>query len=325
MVRLHGRLIRERILWLVRAGLVVFWLVITLRRAQIADDVAVYFTGLLDTPMGAGDFEINLGHLVGAAVVLAVAIYLSRFTRFVLEEDVLPRTNLPRGVPYTVSVLAGYGIIVLGSFAAVAAAGIDMSRFALVLSALSVGIGIGLQDVVNNFVSGLILLFERPLKVGDTVEVADVRGEIRHIGLRSSTVRTWDGSEVVIPNSRFIADQFTNWTLSDRIRRIQIDIGVAYGTDPVRVIEILIAVAGAHEHVMEKPGPSAIMVGFGESSLDFSLRVWTEEIDHWTRVRSEVVITINEKLAEAGIEIPFPQRDVHILEHAAPVKADEGA
>jgi len=226
-------------------------------------------------------------------------------------------------VPYTVSVLAGYGIILLGSFASVAAAGIDMSRFALVLSALSVGIGIGLQDVVNNFVSGLILLFERPLKVGDTVEVAEVRGEIRHIGLRSSTVRTWDGSEVVIPNSRFIADQFTNWTLSDHIRRIEIAVGVAYGSDPVRVIEILTSVAESEPRVMTDPAPRVIMIGFGDSSLDFSVRIWTSDIDNWTQLRSDVIIEIGARLAAEGIVIPFPQRDLHIVSGALGPDAGE--
>ena len=314
MVRRHGALLRQRLVWLARVALVSFWVVLTLRRLQLFEPLMDSIRWLLAMSFGAGDFELTLGDLVGAVLVFVTSIYLARLTRFVLEEDVLPRTRLPRGVPYTVSVLAGYGIIVLGAFASVAAAGIDMSRFALVLSALSVGIGIGLQDVVNNFVSGLILLFERPLKVGDTVEVADVRGEIRHIGLRSSTVRTWDGSEVVIPNARFIADQFTNWTLSDRVRRVEMSIGVAYGTDPVRVIEILTGVAEADDRVLRDPAPRAIMTGFGESSLDFSFRIWTADIDNWTLLRSDVVIEVNRRLAAAGIVIPFPQRHLHIAE-----------
>ena len=314
MVRRRGGLIRQRSIWLVRWGLALVWFWLTLRRFEVAGPLAEDVEWLLNHPIGVGDFEVTLGHLFGAVIVVVISIYLSRFIRFVLEEDVMPRTNLPRGVPYTISVLAGYGILLLGSFAAVAAAGIDMSRFALILSALSVGIGIGLQDVVNNFVSGLILLFERPLNVGDTVEVADVRGEIRHIGLRSSTVRTWDGSEVVIPNSRFIADQFTNWTLSDRTRRIEIAVGVAYGTDPVKVIQILAGIAGESEEVLEAPRPYAIMIGFGESSLDFSLRAWTDDIDNWTSIRSRLLIEIDSKLAAEGIEIPFPQRDLHMIE-----------
>jgi len=323
MVRFHDSLIRERLLWIFRVGLIAFWFVVILRRLQITDFVRGYASWILDTSIGAGDFELTLGDLVGAVLVFFVTVYLARFTRFVLEEDVLPRANLPRGVPYTVSVLAGYGIILLGSFASVAAAGIDMSRFALVLSALSVGIGIGLQDVVNNFVSGLILLFERPLKVGDTVEVAEVRGEIRHIGLRSSTVRTWDGSEVVIPNSRFIADQFTNWTLSDHIRRIEIAVGVAYGSDPVRVIEILTSVAESEPRVMTDPAPRVIMIGFGDSSLDFSVRIWTSDIDNWTQLRSDVIIEIGARLAAEGIVIPFPQRDLHIVSGALGPDAGE--
>jgi len=312
MVRRRGRVIRDGGIRFLRIGLVLFWFWISLRRFQVSDLALEYTTAILDAPIGAGDFSLTLGHLFGAILVIVVSVYLARVVRFVLDEDVMPRTNLPRGVPYTISVLAGYGIILLGSLAAVAAAGIDMSRFALVLSALSVGIGIGLQGVVNNFVSGLILLFERPLKVGDTVEVADVRGEVRLIGLRSTTVRTWDGSEVVIPNARFISEEFTNWTLSDRIRRIQIPIGVAYGSPPERVMEILKGIAESNERVMEHPEPRAMMLGFGESSLDFELRAWTEYIDDWTGVRSELAIAIDAELAAAGIQIPFPQRDLHV-------------
>jgi small-conductance mechanosensitive channel len=187
-----------------------------------------------------------------------------------------------------------------------------MSRIAFVIGALGVGIGIGLQDVVNNFVSGFILLFERPLQVGDTVEVGEILGDVRRIGLRSSTVRTWDGAEVVIPNSRFISQEFTNWTLSDRQRRIDIPVGVAYGSDPERVIEILLEVARAHPDILEEPEPTAIFETFGNSSLDFQLRGWTTRFDRWRLSRSELAVGINRALAEAGITIPFPQRDLHL-------------
>ncbi|MBW2273627.1 MAG: mechanosensitive ion channel, partial [Deltaproteobacteria bacterium] len=229
-----------------------------------------------------------------------------------LEEDILPRASLPRGVPYAVSTAVRYVILIIGFLLAVAAAGLDLSRFALMAGALGVGIGIGLQDVVNNLVSGLILLFERPIQTGDTVEVGGVMGEVRRIGIRSSTVRTWDGAEVVIPNARFISDQFVNWTLSDRQRRMTIKLGVKYGTDPDRVLEILLERASAHPDVLDTPEPVALFNGFGDSSLDFEVRAWTLRADAWRQVQSDITIFIDAALKEAGIEIPFPQRDLHL-------------
>jgi small-conductance mechanosensitive channel len=241
-----------------------------------------------------------------------ISILVARLLRFTLDEDILPRTQLPRGVPRTISLLAGYGIVTLGFVAAVAVAGIDMGRFALMVSALGVGIGIGLQDVVNNFVSGLILLFERPIQAGDQVEVGECAGEVRRIGLRSTTVRTWDGAEVVIPNSRFVSSEFTNWTLSDPQRRMHILVGVEYGTDPERVLSILRDVATGHPDVMDDPSPVALFTGFGDSSLDFMLRAWTE-VTAWRGIMSELTVSIHTALAEAGINVPFPQRDLHLV------------
>jgi small-conductance mechanosensitive channel len=175
-----------------------------------------------------------------------------------------------------------------------------------------VGIGIGLQDVVNNFVSGLILLFERPIQLGDTVEVGTLRGDVKRIGMRSSTVRTFDGAEVIVPNSQFVSAQFVNWTLSDRQRRISLPVGVAYGTDPTRVIGILTEVARANDDILNHPEVQALFCGFGESSLDFELRVWTDRFDNWRQVQSDLSVAINAALREAEIEIPFPQRDLHI-------------
>ncbi len=314
MVRRHETAIRERLTDVATKFLWLLWGWLILARFRIADIFASYGHKIIDYPIGIGGFGLSLGDILSAGLVLWVSVYLSRLIRFVLDEDVLPRANLPRGVPYATSVLTGYIVIVLGALSSAAAAGIDMSRFALIISALGVGIGIGLQDVVNNFVSGMILLFERPLQVGDTVDVEGTLGTVKRIGLRSSTLQTFDGAERVVPNSRFISQEFTNWTLSDNSRRIEIAIGVAYGTDPVKVLQILQKIAQEHEGILKAPPPTAIMTGYGESSLDFSLRAWTTRNDQWVIIRSELLITIGNALREAEIEIPFPQRDLHIVE-----------
>jgi potassium efflux system protein len=314
MVRRHETAIRERLTDVATKLLWLLWGWLILARFRIADISADYAYKVIDYPIGVGGFGLSLGDIFSAGLVLWVSIYLSKLVRFILDEDVLPRANLPRGVPYATSVLTGYIIIVFGALSSAAAAGIDMSRFALIISALGVGIGIGLQDVVNNFVSGMILLFERPLQVGDTVDVEGTLGTVKRIGLRSSTLQTFDGAERVVPNSRFISQEFTNWTLSDNSRRIEIAIGVAYGTDPVKVLQVLQEIAENHEGILSTPRPTAIMTGYGDSSLDFSLRAWTTRNDQWVVIRSELLIAIGNALTEAGIEIPFPQRDLHIVE-----------
>jgi potassium efflux system protein len=241
-----------------------------------------------------------------------LAVVISRVLRVVLEDDVLPRFTLQRGVSSTISMMLRFGMITFGVLFAAAVAGLDLSQFAFIAGALGVGIGFGLQNVVNNFVSGLILIFERPIRVGDTVETSTLLGEVRNIGIRSSRVRTFDGAEIIVPNASLIAGEVTNWTLSDRNRRIELLVGVAYGTDLRQTGRTLVEAASKHSHVLAHPKPVALFKGFGESSLDFSLRYWTADYDRWLLVSSEVAMAVNDALNEAGIQIPFPQRDLHL-------------
>jgi small-conductance mechanosensitive channel len=209
----------------------------------------------------------------------------------------------------------------VGFLFAVNLAGFDLDRFTLLVGAFGVGIGFGLQNVVNNFISGLILLFERPVQVSDRVQVGAMLGFIEHIGIRASVIRTFEGAEVIVPNGQLISDVVTNWTLSDRMRRIDIDVGVAYGTDPQRVLGILREVAVAHPDVLADPAPYVLFMAFGESSLDFSLRAWTSDYEEFLRVGSELRVQIWHALKEAGIEIPFPQRDLHLRSGGLPAPA----
>ena len=179
-----------------------------------------------------GAVTISLGNLLAFGVTVWASFLLARFLRFLLDEEVYPRARLQRGMPYAISTLTRYVVLFLGFLLAIAATGIDLDRIALLAGALGVGIGFGLQNVVNNFVSGLILLFERPVQLGDTVQLGDLWGEVRRIGIRSSLVRTFDGAEVIVPNGDLISQQVTNWTLSDRNRRVEVKVGVAYGSSP---------------------------------------------------------------------------------------------
>ena len=183
--------------------------------------------------------HISLGAILAFFLTIWLAALLSRFIRFLLEEDIYDRFHFNRGSSYAISTLLHYVVLFLGFIVAIAALGVDMTKFTVLAGALGVGIGFGLQNIVNNFVSGLILLFERPVNVGDVVQVQSEIGVIRRIGIRASIIRLFDSSELIVPNSQLISDKVTNWTLSNRQRRIELRVGVAYGSDPKRVIELL--------------------------------------------------------------------------------------
>ncbi len=266
---------------------------------------------VLSASLTAGQITLSAGAVLLFALVLYLAVQVSRLTRFVLDKELFSRIELPQGAPAALSSLTHYAVVLLGFLIAVAAVGLDLTHFALVIGALGVGVGFGLQTVVNNFVSGLILLFERPIRIGDKVQIGGMGGTVIAIGIRASTVRTWEGAEVVVPNGSLLESELVNWTLSDSTRRIEVKVGVAYGSDPERVLALLLGVAAAHPKVLAEPAPAALFIGFGDSSLDFSLRAWCQFSD-MLEVGSDLHVAVNRALAEARIEIPFPQRDVHV-------------
>lgn len=262
-----------------------------------------------------GAVDITPGSILIFVFVIGLSIILTRIIRHILEKDVFERITLAKGVPSTIILLVKIVLISGGFFLASAAAGMKLTNLSIVLGAFSVGFGFGLQNIFNNMVSGLILAFERPIKVGDTVQVGDLLGDEKSIGLRSSTVRSLDGAEVIVPNGNLISDIMINWTLSDAFRRMDIRVGVKYGTDPEAVIAIMEGVAKAHKMIRKIPPPEAYFVGFGDSSLDFRLLAWSL-MENRLEAESDMNVGINKKLAEAGIEIPFPQRDLHVRSDA---------
>jgi small-conductance mechanosensitive channel len=189
---------------------------------------------------------------------------------------------------------------------------VELDKFTVLTGALGVGLGFGLQNIVNNFISGLILLFERPIHVGDTVEVNGLVGKLRRIGARSSTVLTFQGAEVIVPNSNLISNQVINWTLSSPWRRVDVPVNVAYGSDPAKVLKLLVEVANSHPGVLRERPPTAFFLGFGDSALNFELRFWSATQETWFELRSDVTMAVAKALDEAGIDVPFPQRDLHV-------------
>ncbi len=310
-VQAHGELIAFRCSAFIRFAAILFWVVFSLYVVGVAGDISAAGADFLQLRWKVGAAEISIQDVAAFIAVILGSFVFSRLIRFVLSEEILPRIRLPRGVPGAVDVLARYGILLLGFFIALAAAGVDLSKVTLLVSAVGVGIGFGLQSVVNNFVSGLILVFEHPLQVGDSIEVGTIFGEVRKIGFRASVIRTPDGADVVIPNGELVGTKFINWSLSDRLRRISITVGVAYGTDAGRVIDILVGIARNHRHVLVNPAPLAVFDRFGDSALNFTLLCWAF-LDNFFLTRSELTIAIDTAFKEAGIEIPFPQQDVHV-------------
>jgi small-conductance mechanosensitive channel len=311
MVRNRTAFLAQRIKKLVNVTAVLFWVLTVLLLTRLFEPLRDLSSQLLTHPLRIGALQLDLGDIVVFGVTLWAAILLARLVRFTLEEGMLPALPLARGVPAMVSKLTGYAIVTIGFTVALGAAGFPVERLTFLAGAFALGLGFGLQNLISNFVSGLILLFERPIQVGDTIEFGTRQGKVTRIGIRSSVVRTFDGAEISVPNASLIANEVVNWTLSDQLRRVVVRVGVAYSTDPKRVPGILLPAAAENEAILREPAPEVVFLGFGESSLDFELRCWTDSPD-WLRHKSDITFALYERLKEAGVEIPFPQRDIHV-------------
>jgi potassium-dependent mechanosensitive channel len=302
-VRKHRGLLHRRIMRVIECVIFLLWLFLVLRKFQLAGPVLAAANDVLGGTLVFGSFRLTLGQIVACALVIWFSFIVSRFLRFLLEEDVYDRLKLSRGLPYAISAVLHYTILLLGFFFALAALGVDMTKFTILAGAFSVGVGFGLQNVINNFVSGLILLFERPIKVGDVVQVGDAAGSVEKIGIRASVIRTQDGSEVIIPNGQLISNQVTNWTFSDRQRAIVIQISVPRSADQNRVAELLRQAASETPGVAVTPPPQAFVATMTSTTLSFEVRIWTDRFEDWMTVRGDLWTTINRKLAEDNVAL----------------------
>jgi len=313
IVEVHGeqleRSIYRFLIWMAVIG----WTTRYLAYLGLLDTVLSLAGAVLTSKIERGTLSISVGSIIEFLLVVYAAYLLSRFLRFVLQEDVYPRIDLAPGMSYAVSSLLNYIILALGFVAGLGVLGVDFSKVSVMAGAFGVGIGFGLQSIVNNFVSGLILLFERPMHLGDTVEVGNLQGTVRRIGIRASVIRTGAGADIIVPNSQLITDRVTNWTLSDRLRRVDLPVGVNYGADPKIVIEVLERTALAHADVLRDPAPRALFIGYGENSINFELRVWPKNFNQAAQVRSDLASAVYHAVISAGMSFPFPQREVRIL------------
>jgi potassium-dependent mechanosensitive channel len=311
----HHRGLLER-----RAHTILIWIAVITWAGRLLDYVGLWQptlamgSALLNTKLERGSLSISVVDIIAFFLTVWVAYLLSAFIRFVLREDVYSRIGIQRGASLAVSSLLNYVILALGFVVALGIIGVDFSKVTVLAGAFGVGIGFGLQGVVNDFVAGLILLFERPIHVGDTVEIGNLTGEMRRIGIRSSLVRTSSGADIIVPNSDLTRNQVTNWTLGDSLRRIDLDVGFNYGAEPREVISLLERTAANHPDILQKPRPQGLFVGYGDSAINFQLRAWTDRSEDWPAIKSDLASAVYDAVREtAGMSFPFPQRDVHIV------------
>jgi len=316
MVQNHRDLLEARLhalfIWMAIAA----WMFRYLNYLGLWEPSLAVVTQLLTSRIGLGSFSTSVGDVLAFILTLVAAYLFSSFLRFVLEEDIYPRVGVPKGISYAASSLLHYVIIAAAFLMALGLLGVTLTQVTVLAGAFGVGIGFGLQSVVNNFVSGLILLFEQPVHVGDAVQVGSLQGWVRRIGIRASVLRTVQGAEVIVPNSQLITEQVTNWTLSDQQRRLDLPVGLSYGTAPGKVIELLEGVARAHPQVLTEPPPKCLFMGYGDSSINFELRAWTEYATTM-QVQSDLTVAVYDAVYAAGMTFPFPQREVRLLSDPA--------
>jgi small-conductance mechanosensitive channel len=297
-----------------------------------ASDFLDAFQEVMQFPLfklGAKEFTVH--ELVSLVCLTTVVIVSERLLRRYLIRRLLEHTRLDPPMRYALARLIGYVYIGVGLYASVQAVGIDLSSLAVIAGAIGVGLGFGLQNIISNFISGLIILAERPIAIGDRIDVGGVAGRVNKISLRSTTVLTNDNIAIIVPNSNFITGTVTNWNYGDPRVRLRLPIGVAYGSNLDQVRRLLLGIAAEHPKVLRDPPPEVFFADFGDSALNLELAVWTEEMTTAPRrLRSELNFAIEKQLREHQIEIPFPQRDLHlrsaplILQSAPPPKPAAG-
>jgi len=303
MVRLHRELLQRRarqgMLWV--AG--VIWTLYVLDLLAVRERVFDALRAVLDAKMALGQMEISLGSILAFIFTVWAAFIVSRLVLFVLNEEIFPHAPLKRGVPYAISRTVYFVIVTLGFVIALSIIGMEMTQLTILASAFTIGVGFGLQNIFNNFVSGLIVLFERPVQVGDVIQVDDAVGIVERIGIRASVVSTASGSEIIVPNGKLISDRVINWTLSGRRRVIDVPVSVVLQSDPQKVITILEDVAKKHPAVLPEPPAQAIVTRLGPDWMGFELKAAIGDVEQWMTVRSELAVSAAAALRAGDVSL----------------------
>lgn len=307
MVSEYAATIQAKASKFIRWVMFALWLWLSLKAFTLSRPLFRAAKAALTAQLTLGSLNISAGDILLFFAVVWASFLLSRFIRFALEEDVYPRLTLGHGMPYAISTIVNYLILVLGFCFAASAAGFDMTRITVLVGAFGVGIGFGLQNIFNNFISGLILLFERPVNIGDEIKIGEASGVVQRIGIRASRIRQWDNSEIIVPNSMLISETVKNGSFALQKRGIEIPVSVAHGADVNLVINLLTEVARANPLVAEKPAPQVILSEIVSPSLNFKLRVWTSHAGEGIRLTGELAVAISQRLAENNVVVSTVQ------------------
>lgn len=303
MVRNDGLLIEARLRRVINFVFVLGWVIYTLNQTMLLSLATSAVGTAFTAPLHIGQFSISLWDILRFLFILWAATQVSKLLRYVLDQEVFTRISLPRGIPYAFTTVLNYVVLIGGLLLAIAATGISLDRFTIFASAIGVGVGFGLQTIVNNFVSGLIVLFSRPIKVGDSVDLSGQSGRVQRIGIRASTLRTSAGADVIVPNSLLISNQVVNWTLMVPQRRIEIPLGVGYDSDPEKVMKLLTDIASEHKEVLTTPKPTAQFSNFGASAMEFKLYAYTAFTDRVGSIRSDLCVKIHQVFRNENITL----------------------
>lgn len=303
VVQRHRATVQDKVYRAFRFGVFLLWTGVTLDRFQILEPLHDRTATALDYRLPLGAVDLTLGRLLAFVLAIWASVLVSRAVRFFLDEEVYDRVRLSPGLPYAISTMLNYAILVVGFLVALGMLGVDLTKITIVAGAFSVGLGFGLQNIINNFVSGIILLFERPIKVGDVIQIGDAVGEVRRIGIRASIVRTRDGSDVILPNGNLISNQVINWTYADRSRAVEIPLNIALGPDPAHVLELCRATVKAQPGAEDRPAPSVYITALSAAGFGIVVRAWTDHYEDWIKVRSDLSAALASALARENIKL----------------------
>ena len=288
-----------------------FWSIIFLYTLSLYDFIINGTKAIMSNEVELGDFKFTLGHIALFCIIIYISSIISKLLTYFFGSTGQFASNKKNKNGSWVLLLR-LAVFTIGIFIAFAASGIPIDKFTIIIGALGVGIGFGLQNIINNLVSGIVLAFEKPMQIGDVIEVENHIGTVKEIGIRSSKITTYDGAEIVVPNGEFISKQITNWTLSNTYRRIELIIGVAYDSDMNKIKALLDQLVDTHEGIIKFPKPAVLLHEFSDSAVNFRVLFWTGDFDTWTALKSSVLLEIFKIFKENDIVIPFPQRDIHV-------------
>ena len=312
LVKRNQDLLRSRLRGVVAWVAILFWTAYLLEALSLRAPVFQNLREALTASWGVGSFKVSAGDLMLFGITVWASFLVSRMVRFVLEEEVYARVKLAPGLHYSISKMVNYVILVIGFFIGIFMLGFDLTRLTILVGAFGVGLGFGLQNIINNFVSGLILLFERPIKVGDVIQLGSNEGVVKRIGIRASIVEAPNGSEYIVPNGSLISETVTNWTYSDRLRRIDLPVAVTGPADGRQVMELLTGAAASQPRILKDPPPQALLGSFAGDTMSFELRAWFNQTEDWSQIRSELALAVRATLAENKIVVKWLARPGHI-------------